>query len=180
MKGMVNVTMQPDLDMDEVIQKLNLKVYRNCLLYNGGIPYAVGSQAGHYTLSGKEQWTDGFWPGLLLLAYSGQRDDLLLHEYEGYVPFLTERIENDPVRNKEYGYLELDHDVGFIFHLTAVYHYMLTGNQSSKAVGLMAAAVLLDRFQSNENSSYIAPGMIGKPIHPNSAKRRRERQLLTA
>ncbi|RAV05004.1 glycosyl hydrolase [Paenibacillus sp. YN15] len=141
------------MERNETMQQLNMNIYRNCLLYNGDIPFAVGSADGQYTLPGKGQWTDGFWPGLLLLAYAGLKDDLLLREYERYMPFLQERVENDPAENKQRGYLNLDHDVGFIFHLTAVYHYILTGAQTSREIGLRAAALLLGRYQ--DKGGYI-------------------------
>ncbi|MGG1515434.1 glycoside hydrolase family 88 protein [Paenibacillus oryzisoli] len=142
-----------DTVYENALRDMDMKIYRNCLLYNGDIPFAVGSLDGTYTLSGKGQWTDGFWPGLQLLAYAGLQDDLLLGEYERYMPFLIERVNNDPTVNKDRGYLSLDHDVGFIFHLTAVYHYVLTGSQSSREIGLKAAESLLGRFQ--EKGSYI-------------------------
>lgn len=137
----------------EAMLEMDMKLYRNCLFYSGEIPYAVGSAEGQHALPGKGQWTDGFWPGLLLLGYAELKDDLLLHEYERYIPFLKERVENDPDFNKSRGYLNLDHDVGFIFHLTAVYHYLLTGSQISRAIGLRAAHLLLERYQ--KQGSYI-------------------------
>lgn len=142
-----------EIERYDAMRDLNLKLYRNCLHYNGDIPTAVGSADGQHALSGKGQWTDGFWPGLLLLAYSGNQDDLLLREYERYMPFLEERVNNDSLVNKSRGYMDLDHDVGFIFHLTAVYHYLLTGSRSSRTVGLRSAEVLLGRYQ--KNGSYI-------------------------
>ncbi|WP_167859256.1 glycoside hydrolase family 88 protein [Paenibacillus cymbidii] len=122
------------------------KIYRNCLAYGDDLPFAAGKADGSYATNGKGHWTDGFWPGLILLAYADTRDPALLASYERYVPFLEERAANDAERNRANGCLPLDHDVGFIFHFTAVYHWMLTGSEASKRTGLQAAQVLLDRF----------------------------------
>lgn len=130
-----------------------VKVYRNALAYGEQIPSAVGTAEGNYPLNGKGHWTDGFWPGLLLLAYHAGEDEALLHAYQRYLPFLEERAENDFSVNKMKHYTNLDHDVGFIFHLTSVYEFLLTGTESSRRTGLKAADSLLQRF--HERGSFI-------------------------
>lgn len=145
----------PQLEPSRVIGELNRKIRRNCPAFRGEIPIAVGSSEGEYATPGKGQWTDGFWPGLLLLAYAREKDALLLGEYERFAEFLQERVENDPVRNEEQRYLPLDHDVGFIFHLTAVYHYMLSGSAGSRGVGLQAADELLSRYREGKAGCFI-------------------------
>lgn len=82
-------------------------------------------------------WTNGFWPGLLWLAYrhTGKRE---LAEW-------AEGVENklDKALREFYG---LHHDVGFMWQTSAVADYKLTGNKLSATRGYMAASVLASRF----------------------------------
>ncbi|MDF2923073.1 MAG: glucuronyl hydrolase [Paenibacillaceae bacterium] len=143
------------MNWTEEINRLTAKLYRNCLAYGDDLPHPVGSPEGQYRSNGKGHWTDGFWPGLILLGYAHSKDEVMLAEYEKYIPFLEERVKNDPGYLQATGYIGLDHDVGFQFHLTAVHHYLLTGSEASRAVGLKAAEVLLGRFRRTEYSTYI-------------------------
>ncbi|MFE5321579.1 glycoside hydrolase family 88 protein [Paenibacillus sp. NPDC056579] len=136
-----------------LINSLSERIKNNCSKYAGCIPNAVANREGCYECQTGGHWTDGFWPGLLLLANVCKKEDFYMQEFEKYVPFLEERVANDPVVNARNGYLGLDHDVGFIFHLTAVFHFRLTGSSVSGKIGLRAADALAARFQ--ERGAFI-------------------------
>lgn len=138
----------------QALERMTEKLYRNALIYGTDLPSAVGTVDGLYTTAnGKGHWTDGFWPGLLLLGYAQKGDHALLTAYERYESFLAERIANDPRTNEKKNYIPLDHDVGFIFFLTSVFHSMLTGETRGIDVGLSAAETLSARF--HENGDFI-------------------------
>ncbi len=87
-------------------------------------------------------WTAGFWPGLLWLVYRHNGDDQLL-EYA--------RECEDKLDAELDGFVNLHHDVGFMWGLSAVADYNLTGNEKSKIRGLKAASTLAGRFNIKGN-----------------------------
>ena len=82
-------------------------------------------------------WTNGFWAGIQWLLYHETGEDQYLQAAR-----FTE-AELDRCFDLFYG---LHHDVGFMWKLSAVADYRLTGNSESKKRGLHAAAMLMNRF----------------------------------
>lgn len=82
-------------------------------------------------------WTNGFWPGISWLLYCRNKKDIFKNEAEKAEKFLD---------NALYQYYELDHDVGFMWKLSAGANYRITGNEISKKRCLYAANVLAGRF----------------------------------
>lgn len=85
------------------------------------------------------EWTDGFWTGLLWLCY----------EYTGEKPFRDLAHQNvASFLNRVEKRIELDHhDLGFLYCLSCVAGYKLTGSLDAKRAGLLAADKLMERFQ---------------------------------
>ncbi|NOU74991.1 hypothetical protein GC098_27005 [Paenibacillus sp. LMG 31458] len=135
------------------VQQLLTKLYRNSLIFQGVLPRPLGSVKGKIATFQPGHWTDGFWPAMLLLGYSYGKDPVLWDEFQRYVPMLAERVADDPEINQMKGYLALDHDVGFIFHLTCVYKDLLEPDEESQAIGLKAAESLLSRY--NEAGAFL-------------------------
>ncbi|QQM30419.1 glycoside hydrolase family 88 protein [Martelella lutilitoris] len=82
-------------------------------------------------------WTDSFWIGELWLAHMLTGDQ----RYKNMARMRNlhlERILNTP--------LWLSHDLGFLFSLSAVADYKLTGNQQARTLALRAADALKGRF----------------------------------
>ncbi|RAU93296.1 glycoside hydrolase family 88 protein [Paenibacillus sp. YN15] len=102
-----------------------------------GSQFPHGSHDGQYQLMKPDYWTAGFWPGMLWLAYRDNRDEELRR--------LAEECELrlDPVL---YGFHELSHDTGFMWTLTAVADYTITGSSASRDRALIAASHLAGRF----------------------------------
>jgi unsaturated chondroitin disaccharide hydrolase len=102
-------------------------------------------------------WTDSFWTGQLWLAYS-----------------LTgkEKFKNSArMRNAHFERILgtprwIDHDMGFLYSLTAVADYKLTGCQEARSRGLRAAEALRNRF--NYNGQYL-PAWNAEPGNPGHA-----------
>ncbi|NLB80752.1 MAG: glycosyl hydrolase family 88 [Clostridiaceae bacterium] len=82
-------------------------------------------------------WTNGFWPGILWLMYSQTKDE----SYKKIANNL-EVILDEALSNLEH----LHHDVGFMWLLSSVANYKLTGNPQSKKRALTAANILAARF----------------------------------
>lgn len=101
-------------------------------------------------------WTDSFWTGQLWLAYSltGQ-----------------EKFKNSArMRNEHFERILgtpqwIDHDMGFLFSLTAVADYKLTGCKEARQRALRGAEALRNRF--NWNGQYLPAwnAQAGNPGH---------------
>lgn len=128
--------------IDEAWERSLEKTLQNAERIGSGFPHA--SQGGTYDLASPGWWTAGFWPGMLWTLYSESGHPELKK--------LAEECEEklDSVLD---GYVTLDHDLGFMWTLTSVANYKLTGNEQSRIRGLKAANYLAARF--NLKGSYI-------------------------
>lgn len=116
------------------------KVKRTSKTIGAGFPHS--SVNGTYQLEAPSWWTAGFWPGLLWLLHRDSNDASLKQIAEECEEQLDQVIMD---------YYRLDHDMGFMWTLTSVANYTLTGNEESKRRGLLVANLLLGRFNSNGN-----------------------------
>ncbi|OUS75857.1 glycosyl hydrolase [Paenibacillus sp. MY03] len=118
------------------------KTIRNTKRIGDGFPHA--SKNGVYELADPGWWTAGFWPGMLWLLYNQSE--------RGELRELAEKCESrmDAVLD---GYERLDHDLGFMWTLTSVANYTLTGSNVSEVRAMKAANYLAGRF--NLKGRYI-------------------------
>ena len=92
-----------------------------------------------YPACENNQWTCGFWPGEIWLAYEHTGDPVL--KYAGLI-----QVESflDRIQRK----VEVDHhDMGFLYTPACVASYKLTGDERAKEAAVLAADQLLTRFQ---------------------------------
>lgn len=82
-------------------------------------------------------WTAGFWPGILRLIEQDQADEQLRS-----IADECERQLEQVLRDPE----QVDHDLGFLWLPTGVANYKLNGDRESRRRGLLAANLLLARF----------------------------------
>lgn len=82
-------------------------------------------------------WTNGFWPGILWQCFGATGDDAFADVARGVEDKLDGAFDR---------YTGLHHDVGFMWLLSAVADYRLTGNERSQARGLHAAHLLAGRY----------------------------------
>ncbi len=125
-------------------------VWERVVRKTGVLAGRIGSQFPHaapggvYELAEPHWWTAGFWPGLLWLLYRDGGEASLRQLAEE-----CERRLDEPLQSYE----RLDHDLGFMWSLTSVANYKLTGNPESRRRALQAASHLLGRF--NLQGRYI-------------------------
>ncbi len=100
------------------------------------------------------QWTSGFWPGSIWLAYEATGDKVFRYAAQIHVQSFLNRIENR---------IETDHhDMGFLYSPSCVAAFKLVGDEDGRRAALLAADQLLDRFQ--EKGQFIqAWGPMGEP-----------------
>ncbi|WP_426452470.1 glycoside hydrolase family 88 protein [Paenibacillus sp. S-38] len=114
----------------EVIER-NLPVFRDTYP-------APASEGNVYPGIGNIEWTSSFWTGMLWLAYdlTGEAKYREAAEYQlaSYKQRIEEQIETET------------HDLGFLYSLSAVAEYRLTGNETAKGTALQAADLLAARY----------------------------------
>lgn len=94
----------------------------------------------HYHRCENNQWTCGFWPGSIWLAYENTRDEAF--KYAGLVQ--VESFYQRIVRQ-----VEIDHhDLGFLYTPSCVSAWKLTGSEQAKKAALLAADALMARFHT--------------------------------
>ena len=99
---------------------------------------APSSEHGLYPAIGNIEWTNGFWTGLLWLAWEIRRQDRHLDAASAQIPSFADRVERRIVVDH--------HDLGFLYTLSCTAAWRLVGNQQARRAGLEAAELLLARF----------------------------------
>jgi unsaturated chondroitin disaccharide hydrolase len=86
-----------------------------------------------------DQWTAGFWPGEIWLAYEHTGDKIFRFAAQIQVQSFLHRIENR---------VETDHhDMGFLYSPTCVAAWKLVGDEDGRRAAILAADQLIERFQ---------------------------------
>jgi unsaturated chondroitin disaccharide hydrolase len=103
------------------------------------------SVQGRYPFTGNTQWTCGFWPGEIWLAWEHTHDEAYKKSGTIMVDSFLDRIERK---------IEVDHhDMGFLYSPSCVAAWQLTGNEKARKAALLAADQLLTRF--HEKGGYL-------------------------
>ena len=99
----------------------------------------TSSTDGIYKAIDNVEWTTGFWPGELWLAYEESGDETFAHAAGIFVESFLERIRK---------HVAVDHhDMGFLYTPSCVSAWMLTKNAHAREAALAAADNLITRFQ---------------------------------
>lgn len=89
------------------------------------------------------EWTTGFWTGEIWLAYENART-----EEEKEALWKAGEIQVDSFMKRIVDRIDVDHhDMGFLYSLSCVAAYKLTGMEKAKEAALLAADNLVSRFQ---------------------------------
>lgn len=151
---------------ETVFEKIAAKMSASALRTTGILPYTSvgGRYAGHK--DGVNWWTNGFWAGLMWLLYARTNNALFRQTAEDAEELLDAAFLN---------YDNINHDLGFLWHLSAGTNYRLTGNPKSKLRATYAANLLMGRFnlagrfirawQADENIGWsIIDAMMNLPL----------------
>lgn len=91
------------------------------------------------------EWTPGFWTGMLWLLYEETQDEKYREALEPLIGTFQKRLEEDTT-------LET-HDIGFLYSLSTLAQYKITGDEKALAFSIRAADRLMDRY--NEKAQII-------------------------
>ena len=131
--------------IDETWEKIDAKMQKVCIRSRDKLP-AIGWDNVHDDLSvtNPSNWTNGFWPGMMWLMYVGTGNE----EYK------KTAIRGEELLDKALeDYKKLHHDVGFMWQISSVANYRITGNKASCNKGLYLASTLFSRY--NIEGRYI-------------------------
>lgn len=100
-----------------------------------------------------DDWTSGFWTGILWLAYEITKDEKYFKIANYQLKSYTERIKNK---------IAVDHhDLGFLYIPSVVANYKITKNEEAKNTAILAANQLKSRYR--EKGKFIqAWGILDK------------------
>ncbi len=131
--------------LEDILKRIKEKIYATSKSIGDHMPHlSVGGKYDNWGGDNICWWTNGFWAGLLWLLYRETHNE--------YYKTIAESIE-EKLDNAFELFDALHHDVGFMWSLTAVANYKITGNDRSRRRGLLAASLLAARF--NVKGGYI-------------------------
>lgn len=126
--------------LDSVVKRLSDKLAYQLVKFDGLFPAAC-SIDGVYPLTPNTDWTTGFWSGATALTAAMTQKEFFRHHLEQQVESFSQRLvlKHD---------LET-HDLGFLYTLSCVNAWRITGNSEARQSALMAADSLLSRYHPN-------------------------------
>jgi unsaturated chondroitin disaccharide hydrolase len=123
--------------MRSILEQTVKKLEKTIIHVQDKIPYVAKSD--HYDdyTDHPSWWTNGFYPGILWHMYQYTKD-------ENYAT-LAINVEKklDPVLD---GFQKVDHDAGFMWHLSSGNHFRFKGDQHARIQALKAASFLASRY----------------------------------
>lgn len=119
---------------EDVLRKIDQSIE----IFTDKFPDA-SSKGNVYPAVDNDDWTSGFWTGMLWLVYEITKDDKYRKAAEIQVLSFKERIEKKKVVDH--------HDLGFLYTPSCVAAYKLTGNEEAKEAALLASEHLLGRYR---------------------------------
>ncbi|KAA3509793.1 glucoronyl hydrolase [Agrobacterium vitis] len=97
------------------------------------------SVCNRYPAVANDQWTAGFWPGEIWLAYEHSGDKLFRYAAQIQVQSFLHRIENRIATDH--------HDMGFLYSPSCIAAWKLVGDEDGRKAALLAADQLIERYQ---------------------------------
>ena len=131
--------------IDATWEKIDKKLSRTAVKSRNKLPYTtINGVHDDKKETDVNWWTNGFWGGMMWLMYKATGNE----EYRKTAERSEELLDEDFKQ-----YKELQHDVGFMWHLTSGTNYRITGNEGSCVRNLFVAATLFSRY--NIDGDYI-------------------------
>lgn len=113
------------------------KIKQNIVKHPGKLPHIIEGQ--QYEWGDNNDWIEGFYVGMIWLAYEYGQDPFYKEAAESYLANFKDRLDR---------HIALDHhDIGFLYSLSAVAQWRVTGSDASRTVALQAADTLLARWR---------------------------------
>jgi unsaturated chondroitin disaccharide hydrolase len=166
---MLNSEIQPALDqtlISENLAKALQSIQRTIPLMGTGQP-KIGLADLTYRRCTDADWVNSFWAGQLWLAYAWTGDILFKQAGLAQQPYFAGRLNRPQT---------LDHDLGFLYSLSTVAEYKLTGNPAARELSLKAADLLITRF--NPRGRYLQAWNTSAEHTPEEQEYRRGQMII--
>lgn len=123
--------------LDAIIAAVLVRIDRDLEIFTDAFPMP-SSQGGVYGAMDNTEWTNGFWTGMLWLAYEVSGEGRYRQAAERQVASFADRMARE---------VNVDHhDLGFLYSLSCVSAWKLTGNLEAREAALAAAYRLMTRY----------------------------------
>lgn len=129
--------MSEAFSIEEAVGEAVLRVDRLLMRFADTFPSAA-TEGGIYKPVEKVDWTEGFWTGLLWLSYEATGHERYRKAAHHLLPQFRERLEKGIKINT--------HDLGFLYSLSCVASWKLTGDENARDTALWAAKLLYERY----------------------------------
>ena len=123
--------------LDATWAKVDRKLSKVCIRSREIIPYLSENGVHIDNTVTPWSWVNGFWGGMMWLMYVNTKNE----EYK-ITALRAEELLDEGLKY----FKELHHDVGFMWHLTAVANYRITGNPVPANKALFLASSLSARY----------------------------------
>ena len=123
-----------DKSIDTAIKKIDIMIQQ----FGERFPDSSSSNS-KYKVIDNIEWTTSFWTGLLWLAYEHTGDNKYKELADKHLDDFDRRIER---KGKDVQ----NHDLGFMYTLSSVANYKLTGNTKAKETAKKATDFLITRY----------------------------------
>lgn len=121
----------------EAMHYVKSKVNENLPKYSTVFPTS-SSENLIYGEMGNKDWTEGFWTGILCLLYEDTNEEKYLSALETLLRTFQERLDQNIDLNT--------HDIGFLYSLSTLAGYKITGNEKALELSVRAADRLMERY----------------------------------
>lgn len=125
-------------------EKIEFKIAVTSERIKDSMPYTTHNGTYDDWQTDIDWWTNSFWTGILWQIYSTTKQE----SYKSYAQSMEAKMDE-----VLYGYDGLHHDVGFMWLLSSVKNYELTGDDKARKRAMLAASVLSAR--ANIAGGYI-------------------------
>lgn len=105
--------------------------------FEGHFPSACTTNM-HYRVKNNDDWTNGFWTGLLWQAYEITGNSLFENEAKQQLKSFRKRLDQNYILNH--------HDIGFLYSLSAYAGYRIEKSEEYSQLVIDAAQLLMGRF----------------------------------
>ena len=128
--------------LEAALARVTRKLDNNIVAFGDKFP-GEACEKGVWPRTDNVEWTTSFWPGQLWLAWEMTGKAHYREAAERYLPSFARRIEQ-----------RIDtatHDLGFLYSLSCISAWRLTGNEAARQSALLAAERLMERFNPTAN-----------------------------
>lgn len=124
-------------ELDNAIPYISSRIDRTLYALGDKFPNEA-CEGGKWQPAENNQWTNSFWTGQLWLLWEMTGDSKYRQAAERFITSFAHRLVNR---------IETDtHDLGFLYSLSCVNAWQLTGNAAARDIALHAAEMMMQRY----------------------------------